>query len=195
MSNQTKTLVIEACPNCHTVHSYVVANGKILDDGNPVDSVKCQAIVGHHKPTPEEIEQYKKQNPPTAKVPELMPTPCGYEIKINEKTNLFVIRLYTYREKQEYYKLTGVFAPQNVTPGQAPHISLTVGPEIMDFVLNKGVVQSPEPLKTPTDLANTTIDASVLELLGNEINLFNAPPLALSSALRQQSSRVMLSRS
>jgi hypothetical protein len=200
-SMKTKELLIEACPDCHTVHCYSVAGEKIVIDGKSHDKIVCETIIGHREPTPEEVETVKatiKEKLGAAPTRQLLETElaklteikCGH-IVIPTKENSFTIRVLTFREKQKFYEIMGMYAPQNVVPGQIAQVKININPQVMDYMIQNGTVASPVPLHTKEDLDKCTLDGSILETLYGEITDLNGPPLAPFSTSLQRSTRTM----
>jgi hypothetical protein len=180
---KTKDLLIEACPTCHTVHCYAVdMAGKIIIDAKPRDFVLCPTVLGQEPPTEEELKADPKKKPVNIL--------CGYEVKPKPE-NMFTIRIWTYREKTRFYEMMGVYAPQNITPGQTASVRLNINPTVMDYVLTTATVKAPQPLNSKADLDKCTLDGSILEVLYGEITDFNGPPLAPSSTSLQRSTLAM----
>lgn len=176
---KTKDLLIEACPTCHAMHTYNIVNGMIMIDGQPKEMVLCPTVIGHD---PLSADASKEE---IAK-----PILCGYEVKPKPE-NSFTIRVWTFRERQKFYDIMGVYSPQNVTPGNTQAMKLNINASVMDFVINSGTVKSPQPLKTKDDLDKCTLEGSVLEALYGEITDYNSPPLAPSSTSQQRFTRQM----
>jgi hypothetical protein len=166
-STKTKDILIEICPECNTLHVDRLTNGIIESRGKA--EIVCNTKIG-----------MLDTEDPEHKTP--TPILCTHKIKPTE-SNTFKIRRWTYRERQEFYRLTGTFTQTG--EGQSSGVKVTS--DVMDFAITTCAVKSPEPLKTKEDLDKTTLDGAILDILYTQILAWNSPPLAPFSVSRQRS--------
>lgn len=181
-SLKTRDLLLEICPKCNAIHTHHLVGG---DGGWIIESLgapelQCGSQIGWI-PKEKITEEEQKQSVP------LVPKLCDYQITPRNGTdgNIFTIRRWSFRERQNFYKLLNTYN-QPATPGTMAPLKGNLNPEVMDWVILTGIVRSPMPLKEAKDLANSDLDGALMEALSSEILDFNAPPLAPSSALRQR---------
>lgn len=166
---KTKSVLIEICPKCGTLHMLDIVEGLIKGQKNIKCGTEIDIILA---------QDLNKKDKPVL---------CDYFVEPKEE-NTFTIRRWSYRERQDFYNLVGAFN-QPITPGSNESMKLNIKPEIMDKGIIMSVVESPMPLKTKTDLDNTELDGAILEALYSLILDYNMPPLAQSSISRRQSTR------
>jgi hypothetical protein len=172
---RTKDVLIEICPKCNMLHTYHLTGGVL--DGLAKTELSCGTQIG-------ELPAKEGENKST-------PVLCDYVIKPREGSdgNIFTIRRWNFRERQEWYTMTSEVAKE-VTPGSTAALKVNITPKIMDHAITRSVTKSPFPLKTADDLSNPTVDGAILEALYSEILDWNTPPLARSSTLRQRFIRI-----
>jgi hypothetical protein len=170
-STKTKDIFIEICPKCNALHVLKIAGSLFEELGR--DETVCGAAFG------------STRDPKTGQITAVQ---CDYILKVRDGAdgNLWTIRRWTFRERQEFYRLIGTFG-RPITPGSAEALTINIDPKIMDYAINTCLVKGPVTLKTKEELDNSKFDGAILEALYSQIIAWNSPPLVQSSISRQRS--------
>lgn len=170
--DRNKDVLIELCPICNRLHTYFLTAG--IFDGLGKERIICETPIGEK---PDEDDDS-----------EMIPILCSHVVEPNDETNMFIVKRWSFRERQKFYKLVGVFLEKSDVPS-IKALKVNLNPKVMDWAILNSTVKSPFPLKEKADLDNEEVDGCILEALYGAIVEWNAPPLAQSSVSQRRFTR------